>query len=353
MNFSKLSLLAFLFIGLSALSQQRVPKDAMVRYIDSAYNERPKEILEEATVYLDSMAISDQCFKFIFNKNHTKFLAFYAVDKKSKAYRSLKLEYGAHFHSFKNAPKPKGKFKAIGYTVAGILQDGKWIFDGEEYIRLAGKDLSSLQEEMMFMVLTERGFFKDGKLKENSKFWSSNGFTEEKMENGKKDLAMLIHSRSAKEKRERLKMNFKLEKAAEIKTDSLWVKLNAKDSSHYNARFQDNEEEDIYYVLYNSNRSRVLIPLIHKDNKKQMYLSYYTYTPGDTTNSMHIWKTYPERKIEKIQDQKMDVIKDIRKFSINWLWNTQNFINDDEFWQKNFGSSKLELICRGEKFFAR
>ncbi len=353
MNFSKLSLLAFLFIGLSALSQQRVPKDAMVRYIDSAYNERPKEILEEATVYLDSMAISDQCFKFIFNKNHTKFLAFYTVDKKSKAYRSLKLEYGAHFHSFKNAPKPKGKFKAIGYTVAGILQDGKWIFDGEEYIRLAGKDLSSLQEEMMFMVLTERGFFKDGKLKENSKFWSSNGFTEEKMENGKKDLAMLIHSRSAKEKRERLKMNFKLEKAAEIKTDSLWVKLNAKDSSHYNARFQDNEEEDIYYVLYNSNRSRVLIPLIHKDNKKQMYLSYYTYTPGDTTNSIHIWKTYPERKIEKIQDQKMDVIKDIRKFSINWLWNTQNFINDDEFWQKNFGSSKLELICRGEKFLNR
>ena len=149
-----------------------------------------------------------------------------------------------------------------------------------------------------------------------------------KMENGKKDLTMLIHSRSAKEKRERLKVNFKLEKVAEIKTDSLWAKLNAKDSSHYNTRFQDNEEEDIYYVLYNSNRSRVLIPLIYKDNKKQMFLSYYTFTPGDTTNSMYIWKTYPERKIEKIQDQKMDVIKDIRKFSINWLWNTQNFIND-------------------------
>ena len=344
MNFSKLLLLPLLFIGFTVLSQQKSPKDLMVHYIDSAYNERPKEILDEATHYLDSMAISDQCFKVIFNKNRTKFLAFYAVDKKSKAFKSLKLQYGAHFHSFKTAPKPKGKFKAIGYTVAGILQDGKWYFDGEEYIRLAGKDLSSLQKEMMFMVLTERGFFKDGKLKENSKFWSSNGFAEEKMENGKKDLTMLIHSRSAKEKRERLKVNFKLEKVAEIKTDSLWAKLNAKDSSQYNSRFKDNEEEDIYYVLYNSNRSRVLIPLIYKDNKKQMFLSYYTFTPGDTTNSMYIWKAYPERKIEKIQDQKMDVIKDIRKFSINWLWNTQNFINDHEFWQNNFGSSQLELI---------
>ena len=272
MNFSKLLLLPLLFIGFTVLSQQKSPKDLMVHYIDSAYNERPKEILDEATHYLDSMAISDQCFKVIFNKNRTKFLAFYAVDKKSKAFKSLKLQYGAHFHSFKTAPKPKGKFKAIGYTVAGILQDGKWYFDGEEYIRLAGKDLSSLQKEMMFMVLTERGFFKDGKLKENSKFWSSNGFAEEKMENGKKDLTMLIHSRSAKEKRERLKVNFKLEKVAEIKTDSLWAKLNAKDSSHYNTRFQDNEEEDIYYVLYNSNRSRVLIPLIYKDKKKQMFL---------------------------------------------------------------------------------
>ncbi|MFZ9956741.1 MAG: hypothetical protein ACO3E1_11540 [Flavobacteriales bacterium] len=344
MNYRNILLPIFILISLSALSQQKSPKDLMVRYIDSVYNERPKEILDEATTYLDSMAISDQCFKVIFNKNHTKFLAFYAVDKKSMSYKSLKLEYGAHFHSFKNAPKPKGKFKAIGYTVAGILQDGKWIFDGEEYIRLAGKDLSSLQEELMFMVLTERGFFKDGKIKENSKFWNSNGFAEEKIENGKKELAILIHSRSAKDKREKLKVNFKLEKVAQVKTDSLWAKLNAKDSSHYNTRFQDNEEEDIYYVLYNSNRSRVLIPFIYKDNKKQMYLSYCTYTPGDTTNSLYLWKTYPERKIEKIQDQKMDVVKDIRKLSINWLWNTQNFINDEEFWQKNFGSSQLELV---------
>lgn len=58
--------------------------------------------------------------------------------------------------------------------------------------------------------------------------WSSNGFAEEKMENGKKDLTMLIHSRSAKEKRERLKVNFKLEKVAEIKTDSLTGKTKRK-----------------------------------------------------------------------------------------------------------------------------
>ena len=48
MNFSKLLLLPLLFIGFTVLSQQKSPKDLMVHYIDSAYNERPKEILDEA-----------------------------------------------------------------------------------------------------------------------------------------------------------------------------------------------------------------------------------------------------------------------------------------------------------------
>jgi hypothetical protein len=346
MNFSKLLLIAFVFFGLTSTAQQKSPKDLMARYLDSAYTEKPKDILDSATKFLDSMAISDQCFKFIFNKNHTKFLAFYIVEKKSKGHKNLKLEYGAHFKSFKNAPKAKGKFKALAYTVVGILQNGKWIFDLEEYVRLAGKDMNAVQEDMMFLTLTERVFFKPNSLKENKKFWSANNFATEKTENGKKVVSLILHSQSAKEKREKLKVNFKLEKLAEIKTDSLWTKLNSSDTNHYNARLQDKEEDDIYYVLYNSNRSKVLIPLVFTDSKKQMYLAYYYFTPSDTTNSIYQWRTYPERKTEKIQDQKMDIIKDIRKFSINWLWNTQNFIEEEEFWRDNFGSSNLDLIMK-------
>lgn len=344
MNFSKLLLFAFLISGFSAISQQKSPKDLMIRYIDSAYTEKPKDILDSATIYLDSMAISDQCFQFIFNKNRTKFIAFYAVEKKSKGYKKLKLEYGAHYRSFKNAPKPKGRFKALGYTVCGIYENGKWIFDLEEYIRLAGKDMTFVQDEMMFLLLTERGFFKSGKLKEDKIFWVSNGFAIEKTDEGKKVVSLILHSKSAKERREKLKVNFKLEKLAEIKTDSLWSILNNSDTTHYHHRLQDKEEDDVYYVLYNTNRTKVLIPLIYSDAKNQLYLSYFYFNVGDSTNNIYQWRTYPERKIEKIQDQKMDVIKDIRKFSINWLWNTQNFIEDEEFWRDNFGSSNLDLI---------
>jgi len=343
----KLTSKLFIFLCLvafTAFSQQQTPKALTAKYLDSLYTEKPKDILDAATIYLDSMVNSDHCFKVIFNKAHNKFIAFYAVEKKSKSYKTLKMEYGAHFRTFKKIPKPKGKFKAIGYTVCGMLINEQWVFDGEEYIRLAGKDMLDVQNEYMFQLLSERGFFKQGTFKEDKDFWTREGFTIEKTEDKKKVASMVLHSQSAKEKRDKLKVNFKLEKQAEIKTDSIWSILNAKDSLHYNSRFQNDEEEDVYYVLYNESRTRVLIPLIYKDKKNQMYLSYFTYQPSDTTRSIYIWKAYPERRIEKIQDQKMDIIKDIRKFSINWLWSKQNFIDDEEFWKNNFGMSNLEEL---------
>ena len=241
-------------------------------------------------------------------------------------------------------PKPKGKFKAVGYTVCGIMIDNKWVFDGEEYIRLAGKDMLDVQNEFMYQLLTERGFFKSGTFKEDKKFWTREGFTIEKTEEGKKVASLVLHSQSAKEKRDKLKVNFKLEKQAEIKCDSIWSLLNTKDSLHYNTRYQNDDEEDVYYVLYDEARSKVLLPLLYKDKSNQLWLSYYTYQTSDTTNTIYQWRVYPERKVEKIQDQKTDIIKDIRKFSINWLWSKQNYIDDEEFWRNNFGMNQLETL---------
>lgn len=327
-----------------SIAQAKTPKDNMIKYLDSVYRTTPKGLLDSITTDLDSTAISNQCFKFIFNKNKTKFIAFYIVEKKSAAYKSLKLEYGGSFRSFKNIPKGKGKCKALGYTVCGMMYNDKWCFDHEEYVRVTANTLLKAQEEFMFNLLNERKFFKNEKLKEDKAFWNSNGFLIEKTESGEKVPAMVLHANSTKTKREALKVNFKFEKKAQIVIDSIWHFLQLKDTNMYNARLEDKEEEEIYFTIYNEQRTKALLPIIFKDNKNQAWLSYYYFNVNDTTHTIYQWNAYPTRKIEIKQDQRMDIIKDIRKFSINWLWNTQNFLNDDEFWRDNFGFNRLETL---------
>jgi hypothetical protein len=140
-------------------------------------------------------------------------------------------------------------------------------------------------------------------------------------------------------------LNENIEKISCTIADDLWIALHQSDSLTFHSRYKSKHSGKSCLVLYNSERSKILLPVIYYDNKSQPWLTYYFMKNSFGELTCYRWTKIPTKKINRETGREsLEVVYDIRTFIENWNWGTINLIENENFWTNNFMDTNLELI---------
>jgi hypothetical protein len=331
------------------LPEKVLPTDKLWTDLQSQYNTIPNNKLRIVEKDLDSTIFASDCYKFIHNADSTKFITFFIMRKDNPKFDRL-IHFGRSVHEHYR-PSDNDSILFLSYVLWGMKYEQNWYYNKDREDEFWDKTDKSAKDVFLYYVLDDIEFFKKKNLES---FWESGGVTNEFriLPRGNSYLKEYVGlpeivgwHKTFQERRQRDLLNEKIEKFSCSIQNDLWNTLHQSDNLVFNSRYISQYSGDSCLVLYNSDRSKILLPIIYFDNKLQPWLTYYflKINSGDTT--LYKWTKIPAKKINrKPGDESLEIVYDIRTFIENWNWGTVNLISKENFWTNNFKEMNLEQI---------
>jgi hypothetical protein len=152
------------------------------------------------------------------------------------------------------------------------------------------------------------------------------------------------HKTSA-ERRQNQLSNEKIEMIGCTIEEDLWNTLRQSDNTAFHARYISKYSGESCLILYNSDRSKVLLPILYYDNQSRPYVTYYFARIDSTDTILYRWTKFPTKRIKREPgDESLEIVYDIRTFIENWNWGTVNMISNANFWTDNFMNKDLQAV---------
>lgn len=315
------------------------------------HNYLPTSLLKEIEKELDSTISAQDCFKFIHNPDTSKLIAFFLKERNDRSHSRL-THFGrvVHYHY---RPTENDSIEFYGYIIWGMKHGEDWYYDKDWENEFWDKNLDIAKNNFLFYVLDKIGYFKNHDMRN---FWKGEGSGNRFRVVSNKDSYLEeyaglpevvgMHKTSAEARHEQL-LNEKIEMVGCALADRFWNSLHQADSSAFHTRYQSKYSGRSCLVLYNSDRSKLLLPVLYYDNQFKPYLTYYfaTINSGDTT--LYRWTKFPTKRLSyKPGDESLAIVYDIRNFIENWNWGTVHMISFQKFWVDNFTNEDLQPITK-------
>lgn len=319
-------------------------------FISATHPSLPLEKLDSITVCLDSTALADHCFQFIWNPDKTRFIAFYLTERNSASYAAVRQDYGGVYRSYTLGADRGDRVEVFAYSVAGMWYSGKWYYDLLTYVSFYADSEAEAKKVFLIRDLNDMGFFRHDQPATDNRFWKRGPFspvdeTDVKVLDcaGRKAIPEVVdYAIRSQRKREGIKADRRLEGLACKVFHCLWNDLHTRDSVRYHHRYTSTFKDDPCSVLYNSGRDRVLMPFITYDQNNQAYLEYFFLRLSEKGNQLFTWQQFPVRPVEgEVGREGKAVIQDIQSFIPNWGWGTVNMISKQTFWEDEFSDRDL------------
>ena len=311
------------------------------------YNSIPTQWLRSIETELDSTISSDDCYKFMYNSDTTKFIAFFIMRRGNPKFNRL-THFGQVVTEY-SARLDEDSILFLGYILWGMNYENNWYYDKDYETEFGDKSDDAAKNDFLFYSLSDIGF-----LKKTKTFWKNGGekhifgilskstsYMEEYI-----GLPEIVgwHKTFQKYRQSEL-LNEKIELIACSIEDNLWDKLHRVDSITFHTRYHSKYLISNCLVLYNSDRTNILLPILYYDNNVHPWVSYYYLKINATDTLLYMWTKFPTKKIDrKPGDESLEIIYDIRTLMKNWSWGTVNMISNKKFWNDNFKEADLKLI---------
>jgi hypothetical protein len=330
-------------------SEKVLPTDKQWTDLQSQYNNIPTDKLRIIEKDLDSTISASDCYKFIHNADSTKFIAFFIMRKDNPKFDRL-IHFGRTVHKHYR-PSDKDSIEYLSYSLWGMKYKENWYFDKESEYEFWDKTDKAAKEDYLFSILDDIGFFKKKTLES---FWKDGGKTTRFRILPEANSYLTEYAglpeivgfhKTFQIRRQKDLLNENIEKTSCAIEDDLWNALHQSDSLAFHTRYKSKYSGKSCLVLYNSDRSKILLPIIYYDNKLQPWLTYYFLKNnfGDTT--LYKWTKISTKMINrKSGDESLEIVYDIRSFIENWNWGTVNLISNENFWNNNFKETTLEQL---------
>lgn len=325
-----------------------LPTDKQWTELQSKFNSIPIDRLKFIEKELDSIISATDCYKFIHNADTTKFLAIFVQRKDNPSYSRL-THFGQVVHRHYQ-PSGNNPINFYAYILWGMKYENQWYYNKHLENEFWDKDIKAAQLNFLFFILRDVGFLKT----KDEKFWLSGGdykhfkilpknnFYLEEYAGLPEIVGWHMVSQGGRQKQ---LLNEKIERTACAIEDELWNSLHRSDSVAFHTRYKSRYSGNSCLVLYNSDRSKILLPILYYDSKSNPWLTYYFLKITSTDTVLYHWTKFPTKKIiRKSGDESLEIIYDIRNFIQNWGWGTVNMISTDSFWTDNFTDKDLEPI---------
>jgi hypothetical protein len=325
------------------------PSDQKWADLQSQYNSIPTDKLRVVEKDLDSTISTSDCYKFLHNADSTKFIAFFIMRKANPKFDRL-VHFGRTVQEYYR-PSEKDSVEYLSYTLWGMKYNGNWFYDKENESEFWDNTDKNAKIDYLFSILNDIGFLK---IKKPESFWKDGGET---------NLYRILPQRNSylseyagqpeivgfhkvfHLRRQKDLLNENIEKISCTIADDLWIALHESDSLTFHSRYKSKHSGKSCLVLYNSERSKILLPVIYYDNKSQPWLTYYFVKNSFGEMTCYRWTKIPTKKIKRETGREsLEVVYDIRAFIENWNWGTVNLIENENFWTNNFMDTNLELI---------
>ena len=326
-----------------------LPTDKQWTDLQSQYNNIPTDKLRIIEKDLDSTISASDCYKFIHNADSTKFIAFFIMRKDNPKFDRL-IHFGRTVHSHYR-PSDKDSIEYLSYTLWGMKYEENWYYDKEREYEFWDKTDKDAKVDYLFSILHDIGFLKN---KTPELFWKTGGKTNRFriLPEGNSYLTeyagqpeIVGFHKIFQIRRQKDLLNENIEMTSCAIEDDLWNTLHQSDSLAFHKRYKSKYSGKSCLVLYNSDRNKILLPIIYYDNKSQPWLTYYLIKNNFGETTIYKWTKIPTKKINrKSGDESLEIVYDIRTFIENWNWGTVNLINNENFWNNNFMDTNLELI---------
>jgi hypothetical protein len=261
--------------------------------LQSKFNAIPTDRLKLVEKELDSIISAIDCYKFIYNADTTKFLAIFVQRKDDPSYPRL-THFGQVVHRHYQ-PSDSNSINFYAYIFWGMKFENQWYYSYlEEYV--------GLPEIVGWHKVSQGG-------------------------------------------RRKQLLNEEIEKTACVLEDDLWSSLHRSDSTTFHTRYKSKYTGRSCLVLYNSDRSKILLPILYYDSKSSPWVTYYFAKTNSADTILYKWTKFPTKKINRKRgDESLEIIYDIRNFIQNWGWGIVNMISTDSFWEGNFKDKDLQQV---------
>jgi len=327
-------------------SDKILPIDKQWTELQSEFNSIPIDRLNIIENELDSIVTSTDCYKFIHNADTTKFLAIFVQRKDNPTYSRL-THFGQIVHRHYQ-PSGNNHINFYAYILWGMKFENQWYYHKHLENEFWDKDLKTAQLDFLFYILNDIGFLKT----KEERFWLYGGDYKHFKILPKKNsyleefagLPKIVgwHKVSQGGRQKQL-LNEKIERATCVIEEELWTSLHRSDSATFHTRYKSKYSGKSCLVLYNSDRSKILLPILFYDSKSNPWVTYYFLKITSTDTTVSKWTKFPTKKINRdIGKESLEVVYDIRTFIENWNWGTVNMISKESFWLDNFYDKDLE-----------
>ena len=313
------------------------------------FNIIPADKLNIIEKELDSTISASDCYKFLYNPDSTKFIAFFVMHKDNFRFDKL-IHFGRAVHKHYR-PSDNDSILYLGYVLWGMKYEQSWYYHKDRENEFWDRTDKSANDNFLYYILNDVGYFRMHSIES---FWKKGGNSNEFriLPKGTSYLEEYIGQpelvgwhKSFEERRKNDLLNEKLEKETCSIQNDLWDTLNRTDSAVFHSRYISQYSGKSCLSLYNAARNKILIPVIYYDNKSQPWLTYYYLSFNSADTTLYRWTKISTKQItRKPGDESLEVVYDLRTFIENWNWGTVNMISKESFWMDNFKDVHLEKV---------
>lgn len=326
-----------------------LPSDKQWTDLSGQHNSVPTSWLMKIEIELDSTISATDCYKFIYNTDSTKFIAFFIMHKDDPKFDRL-IHFGRTVH-WHYRPSDENSLEFLSYILWGMKYEQNWYYHKDYEDEFWNKSENSGKSDFLFYVLSDIGFLK---ATNPESFWKQGGKTKifrvipENSSYLKEYVGLpeiVGWHKTFQKRRQNDLLNEKTEIAACLLESILWDRLHQADSNVFHKRYISKYSGKSCLILYNSDRNQILLPFLYYDNNKQPWVSYYFIKISNSDTTLYQWKKFPPKQIDrKPGDESLEVVYNIRTFIENWTWGTVNMISNEKFWADNFNDTDLKIV---------
>jgi hypothetical protein len=328
-----------------------LPTDEQWNNLQTQYNIVPREFIAAAETELDEEISSKDCYKYLYNSDSTRFLAFFIQKKRDPTYEKLtRFGQTVHLH---NRASDTDSIEFYGYVLWGMNYNNNWYYHKDRENEFWSKNTKEAQLDFVHYILSRIDFFLNFR-KNNEVFWENGGRTEvfKVLPNNNSYLEeftgypeIVGWHKVSKVGRQKQILNEQIEKMACKIEDDLWDTLHKSDSSTFHSRYKSKYSGKSCLVLYNSERNNILLPILYYDNHSNPWVTYFFVKINPEETSIYSWTKFPTKQITRESgSESLEIVYDIRNFIENWNWGTVNLISNEHFWTENFNGTDIEQI---------
>lgn len=326
-----------------------LPSSKQWKDLQSQPNHIPTVHLKRIERELDSIISTPDCYKFLYNSDSTKFVAFFIMRHNNPKFERL-THFGRAVHKHYR-PSPNDSILFLGYVLWGMKYKQNWYYHKDREDEFWDTVDKAAKSDFLFYVLDDIGYLNSSKA-----FWETGGETNQfKILSANNSYLeeytglpeIVGWHKTSQLRRQNDLLNERVEKLACSIEDDLWNSLRQSDSALFNSRYQSKYSGENCLVLYNSDRTNILLPILYFDDKSKPWINYYFLRIRGANMSLFSWTKFPATPINREPgDESLEVVYDIRTFIEDWNWGTVNMISNESFWKDNFTDKDVRPLVK-------